>query len=156
MNWKSKLFKYFAIMLLRYPLAVIAVLFFCTKDKLHLTRVTWLETIDWPLTGDNGWREEHLWGDNPLSFVNRVRWLWRNGGNRYNYEVLGVGDDAEWREGVVQGYGYFVRKDGAWLKRIKIPLFGSLFIQCIFGWNLFGPQHGLCKYVCTIRLKTKE
>jgi hypothetical protein len=156
MKWKQHLLKYFSLMLLRYPLAVIAVIFYSTKDKLHVTKWKWLETIDWPLTGDNGWREEHLVGDNPLSTYNRIRWLWRNGGNRYNYEVIGVCDDQLWREGIVQGYGYFERPDGAWLKRIKVPLFGTRFIQLTFGWNIFGPQHGLCKYVCTIRIKTKD
>lgn len=156
MNWKKNLLKYFGLMLIRYPLAVIAVLFYSTKDKLYITKWKWLETIDWPLTGDRGWREEHMWGDDPYSTINRIRWLWRNGGNRHNYVEWGVLDDPVWRENIVQGYGYFERSDGAWLLRVKIPLIKPLFIQMIFGWNLFGPQSGMCKYVCTIRLKTKE
>ena len=155
-NWAWGLIPYFALMILRYPLAIIAVLFFSTEDKEHLTAMKWLETIDWPLSGDNGWREEHLVGDNPLSNYNRIRWLWRNGGNTYNYRIAGVVDDIEWRINQEQGYGTFTRPDGYWLKRVKVPLFGNKFIQGIFGWNLFGPQQGYCKYVCTIRIKTKE
>lgn len=155
-NWKKHLLKYFGLMILRYPLAIIAVLFYSTEDKMHITKWKWLETIDWPLTGDDGWREEHLVGNDATSALNRIRWLWRNGGNRYNYEVIGVKDDPHFRSVHQSGYGYYVRPDGAWIKRIKIPLYKNYFIQAIFGWNIFGPQHGLCKYVCTIRIKTKE
>lgn len=139
---------------LRYPLAVIAVLFFSTKTGRHLTRFEWLETIDNDLSGDSGWKEEHLIGPDPLSMINRIRWLWRNGGNTVNYGLLGVDDNPSWR--VVYGCASgprWERPDGAWLYRRYISLAGLRYVELFFGWALFGPQKGRCKIVCSIRLK---
>lgn len=129
------------VILLRYPAAVIAVIFFSSKDKLSLTRWKRLETIDNDLTGDSGWKTEHIGGTDPLKRWNRIRWLWRNGGNRYCYEVLGVPHNniPEW----------------AFEKRYKLPLWGERFLEFRYGWALDGPQKGLCKYVFNPRGKTK-
>lgn len=155
-EWWKHLIPHIAVVLSRYPLAIIAVIFFSSKDKLSLRVWKWLEACDWSLAGDPGWREEHLIGSDPLSIINRIRWLWRNGGNNYNYNTIGVPDNAMWRIAQRQGYGYFERPDGYWLKKIKVTLWGDFFIQLWFGWNILGPQSGRCKYVCTIRGKTED
>lgn len=128
-----------AVILLRYPLAFVAVAL--SKDFQLRTPFKWLETIDASLLGDQGWKAEHLSGKDPASYINQVRWLWRNGGNRYCYEVLGVRHDAipEW----------------AFEKQYKLPLWGTRFLEFRYGWALGGPQKGLCKYVFNPRGKTK-
>lgn len=138
------------------PLAPIAVAFFSTPDKRHLTRFKWLETIDNDLTGDKdeGWRQTHLWGSDPFSWINRTRWLWRNGGNTVNYTLLGCADDLQWRVTQIASAGFWQRPDGHWLYRKPVPLFGGRFIDLYFGWQILGPKLGLCKFVATIRIKT--
>lgn len=133
------------------PLAPIAVAFFSTEDKRHLTRFKWLETIDNDLTGDGGWKEEHLIGANPLSWLNRTRWLWRNGGHTANYTLLGCSDVGCFQ---VRPY-YWKNKDGRWLYRRRFPLVGKWSLELFLGWNILGGQNGRCKYVCSIRGKTK-
>lgn len=129
------------VVLLRYPAAVIAVLLFSSPDKLTLSRWKWLETIDNTLIGDLGWRTEHMIGHDPLAWYNRIGWLWRNGGNRFNYEVLGIpaSTPPAW----------------AWWAPTAIPLFAGRFLDLRLGWNLDGPQLGRCKYVFSVRIKTK-
>lgn len=145
--------------ILRYPLSVVAVLLFSTPDKRNLTRMSWLMTIDNDLTGDAGWREEHLWrGTNPLSTVNRIRWLWRNGGNSMNYNLLGCDDMPGWRHAVQIAIGvrpYEVRPDGYWVFRKFYELWPGRYLEVFIGWALFGPQHDRCKHVLTIRFRSK-
>jgi hypothetical protein len=153
MIWLLSLLFQVLVVIARYPLAIIAVLFFSSKDKLTLTRWTWLECIDNLLIGDSGWREVHLWGTDPYAWYNRVRWLWRNGGNRVCYTVLGVPDDPVWRMSQASKLGFHVRKDGAWCFRVFIPLLVTRrYLELFFGWALFGPNGGRCKFVFTIRL----
>lgn len=129
-----------AVILLRYPLAIIAVLFFSSPDKKSLTYFKFLETIDNDLTGDSGWKSEHLIGTNQLDYINRIRWLWRNGGNRFNYYVIGVNADQR-------------PKWAFWSSR-QIPLIAGRFLDLRFGWTDYSLQWR-CKYVFTIRVKTK-
>lgn len=92
------------------------------------------------LLGDQGWRDEHLWGNDPTSYINQVRWLWRNGGNEFNYWWIGVSasDRPEW----------------AFWSSKQIPLIFGRFLDLRFGWTDY-QLHGRCKYVFTIRIKTK-
>jgi len=156
LKWALLLVPYFVLMVARYPLAIIAVLFFSSEDKKALTAMQWLGTIDQDLSGDSGWKEEHIIGENSLSALNRVRWLWRNGGNYFNYITIGIENNTMWRECHEHTYGYHLYYDGHWLLYKKLPVAGKYFVQCIFGWALFGPQHGRVKYVCTVRIKTKD
>lgn len=127
------------VILARYPMAFIAVAF--QKDYHLRPPFRWLDTIDNSLLGDQGWLDEHLSGSNPASYKNMVRWIWRNGGNRYNYEVLGVRADAvpEW----------------AFERRVAFKYYKERFFEFRWGWALSGPQKGLCKYVWNPRFKTK-
>ncbi len=136
-------------------LAPLAVALFSTPDKLHLVRLRWLETLDNDLSGDDGWKSEHLIGKDPLTWLNRTRWLWRNGGNTVNYQILGCKDDPEWREKQDRTLGYWKRPDGYWLFRKPLKLTDKYFIDRFFGWNILGSQQGMCKFVFTIRVKTK-
>lgn len=129
------------VVLARYPCAVIAVALFSSEDKLSLTSWKWLETIDNDLTGDYGHKTEHQWGSDSLAWYNRIWWLWRNGGNRYCYETIGV--------------RYYNTPSWAFEYRYKLPIRGTLFFEFRAGWALTGPQKGLCKYVFNPRFKTK-
>lgn len=131
---------WFAVFVLRYPLAFLAVAVFARDGQLSFP-FGWLRTIDNPLYGDEGWRQEHLWGKNEKAYINQVRWLWRNGGNEFNYWWIGVSDAnaPDW---------------AFWSKRV-IPLLAGRFLDLRFGWSPEGPKQGRRKYVLTIRIKTK-
>ena len=127
------------LIIFRYPLAFIAVLL--QKNKQLQWPFRWLDTIDNNLDGDQGWKDEHLWGSNPTSYINQVRWLWRNGGNCFNYWWIGVSDaNAPAR---------------TFWSKTAIPLIAGRFIDLRFGWSPEGPKQGRRKYVFTIRIKTK-
>lgn len=157
LRWLVYLLAHITLILLRYPLAIIAVKFFSTPDKLHLTRFRWLETVDNDLRGDHGWQTEHMpvKGD-PLNDRNRIGWLWRNGGNSVNYNLLGCPDDPAWRAATDPNTGwYWCRPDGYWLYRRFTPFAGRR-LERFFGWSLFGPQQGRCKFVFTVRWKKEQ
>lgn len=126
------------VIVARYPLAFVAVAF--SKNNEVRWPFGWIGTIDASLLGDQGWREEHLWGNDPTSYINQVRWLWRNGGNEFNYWWIGVSasDRPEW----------------AFWSSKQIPLIFGRFLDLRFGWTDY-QLHGRCKYVFTIRIKTK-
>ena len=126
------------VILARYPLAFVAVA--CSYKNDVTFPFKWLGTIDNDLAGDQGWRDEHLWGSSPDSYINKVRWLWRNGGNRFNYFVIGVAADP--------------RPAWAFWSSKQIPLFAGRFLDLRIGWTGYELQ-GRCKYVFTIRIKTK-
>lgn len=137
MLWIYYLPAYLFIWLLKYPAAIIAILFFSSPDRLALTRWHWLETIDNTLAGDYGWQTEHITGD-PLSNWNRINWLWRNGGNWFNYWEIGC------------AYKAVPRNDEYWFSMKVFSIFGAQF-ELITGWNISGPQSMRCKYVITVR-----
>lgn len=151
-RWLLYLLPHLLINIVRYPLAVLAVLLCSTRDRRHLTHLRWLETIDNDLAGDSGWREEHLVGSDPLSRINRIRWLWRNGGNALNYGLLGCRWPGLYTH---NGPHYWRRMDGRWLYR-RFFRVGPRYVEVFLGWALFGPQLKRCKYVATIRVRTKE
>lgn len=165
LQWLLYLPLHLLVTIARYPLAPIAVVFFATNDKrqLHFP-FDWLETIDNDLSGDSGWRTKHIKpGSDPLSTWNRIRWLWRNGGNRFNHMTIGCLDDFEYRrpwQGINKNDTHFwSRPDGYWLWRSFTPLFGR-FLEVFIGWHLFGPHVDCnkyrCKFVCTVRLAVKK
>lgn len=163
-QWLVYLPIHLLVILARYPLAPIAVVSFTTNDKRHLLfPFTWLGTIDNDLSGDDGWRTEHIKpGSDPLSTWNRIRWLWRNGGNGFNYMTLGCPDDIGFRrkyQTLLTKMPSWVRQDGYWLWRSYHPVFGRQ-LELFLGWSLFGPKVAenkiRCKYVCTIRLKSER
>ena len=126
------------VILARYPLAFIAVA--CSYKNDVTFPFKWIGTIDNDLTGDDGWKAEHLLGSSPISYINKVRWLWRNGGNEFNYWWIGVSasDRPEW----------------AFWSSKQVPLIFGRFLDLRFGWTDY-QLHGRCKYVFTIRIKTK-
>jgi len=154
-KWFLYLIAHVAVIIARYPLAPLAVLFFSSEDKRTLTRLRWLETIDNDLGGDSGWQTEHIRpGSDPYSFWNRTKWLWRNGGNSFNYKQLGVPED-KWftaKYWIVQDADrLWIRDDGAWLLR---GYYGPFYL--FIGWSLFGAKEGRCKFTCTIKVKRKK
>lgn len=148
-RWFLLLPAHVGIFLIRYPLSPIVILLFSTKDKRYLTAFRWLETVDNDLTGDTGWQVEHLKGDNPFKFWNRVKWLWRNGGNSANYGFLGCDyNDPEWSglPAECDKRGLYVRKDGYWLYRKVIAG-----VEVFWGWGIYGPKNDRCKFTFTTR-----
>lgn len=113
--------------------------------------LTWFQTPDNSLDGDNGWKNEHWQWRYKLpaalcTYVGRVGWLWRNPGYGYGVVILDsavplvatytgnadVNDDPG-----VEGYcliyaaGLFQL---VWVKRIA----ENKSIYCNFGWNIKG------------------
>lgn len=131
---------FWLVFVVRYPLSFVAVKWFSSDDNLTFP-FRWLDTVDNYLTGDEGWKSEHLWGTDPNSYMNKVRWLWRNGGNRFNYRWIGVSDSAP--------------PTWAFWNKTAIPLVAGRFLDLRFGWSPEGPKEGRRKYVFTIRIKTK-
>lgn len=123
---------------------------FVTPDKLHLSRFKWLETIDNDLSGDFGWKDEHLIGTDPLSYINRTRWLIRNGGNKISYGAFGC-DDTNYE----QSGDYYQNMEGYWLLRKKLWVTKTRFFDLFVGWNLPGAKFGRAKFTSSCRLKTK-
>jgi hypothetical protein len=129
-----------AVVLIRYPAAPIAIWLYSSPDRLYLTHWRWLETIDNTLAGDSGHQTEHMIGSDPLTWYNRVLWLWRNGGNRFNYEVIGCSATD--------------RPDWAWTFRQAYILRGLWFLDVFLGWSP-DSKLGRSKFVFTFRPKTK-
>lgn len=144
-RWLLYLIPHLLAIVVRYPLAPFAVLFFSSKDRTHLTFFKWLETIDNDLSGDLGWKTEHISGDS-LSSWNRINWLWRNGGNALNYGLLG----CDFEQYTTQDE-YWVRADGYWIFRKFWQITSTRQLEIFIGWALYGPQLFRCKFVCTIR-----
>lgn len=138
MQYAIRFVPWLLVILARYPMAFIAVAM--SKGNQLQWPFKWLETIDASLLGDSGWRAEHLSGSNPASYWNEVRWLWRNGGNRFNYYVIGV--------------PFNNRPSWAFWHSKQVKLFSGRFLDLRFGWSDYQLQ-GRCKYVFTIRIKTK-
>lgn len=124
---------------------------FVSTDRTHLQfPFQWLNTIDNDLGGDSGWKEEHLIGSDPYSYINRTRWLIRNGGNWVSYYLFGC------RETPYRQSGYFYENmEGYWLLRKPIWITKTRFIDLFIGWNLPGAKFGRAKFTSSFRLKTK-
>lgn len=71
-------------------LAPYVVAFKRTDDKLHFVpEYRWMETIDWPLTGDAPWQRRYE-GKNLKSWWLQVLWIWRNGAQKMSYVDYGI------------------------------------------------------------------
>lgn len=151
MTWPFFVIAQAIVVIASFLMAPVAVLCCSTSDRRHLTRWRWLETIDNDLSGDFGWKTFHLWGGNPLSWINRTRWLWRNGGNTVSYMVLGCDGDPAWNAQQDRALHFWRRPDGYWLYRRFVPLTKRRSMELFFGWNLFAVKFGRCKVVCQIR-----
>lgn len=135
-----------------------------TPDKRHLRKpFRWMETMDWDMAGDPPWRERRLIGKNPLSWLNRTRWLWRNGAQRFTYLNLGVN-----MAGVTlhttgnprpdhPPYGLKLtiaarseRVVGFYANRM-IPLLAGRGLQIQTGWKLNYVVADHCKLICSLR-----
>ena len=141
--------------IIRYPLAPIAVIFFSTPDKKHLTFFKFLETIDNDLGGDNGWQTVHIApGSDPYSNWNRIGWLWRNGFDRIAYFWLGCGE-AGCFYAFPPSIEYRYNSNGYWCihKFFKIP-FVTLWFEIYWGWSIGATLQGLNKITFTNRFRS--
>lgn len=151
-QWMIFLPLHIILILSRYPMAPIAVILFSTSDKLHLKWFKYLETLDNDLTGDSGWRNEHIKpGSDPLSTWNRIGWLWRNGGNAVNYKVLG----CKYGPCKQLSTSTWINDSGYWLLRKWVPMFGK-YLEIFVGWGLNGNVVGYSKFTATIRMKANK
>jgi hypothetical protein len=138
------------VAVLRYPLAPVAVTMFSTEDKKHLELpFHWLETIDNDLGGDSGWVNEHIEpGSDPYSDWNRIKWLWRNGGDWVSYYIIGIdaGTNPEYHKGLN------IREDGFWTWRDYAVINSTTAIEVYWGWGLYGNVLGKNKFTFTTRI----
>lgn len=160
LQWLIYLPLHVLTVLLRYPLAPIAVIFFSTPDRKHLTFFKFLETQDVDMGGDTGFQTHHITpGSDPYSVWNRIRWGFRNGCQTLTYRWFGVNFDKEWADSISatsEGKIFFVRPDGAWLLFIdNKPLFGR-FLTIFFGFGIRSNINGKSKFSCTVRFKAKK
>lgn len=151
--WLLALPPHLAVTVLKYPLAPIAVECCSVDDGKHLwLPFRWLETIDNDLGGDSGWKNEHIEpGSDPYSDWNRIMWLWRNGGNWFNYNVIGIDNDQS--NLPVQAPGFTVRDDGFWLWRDYYEISDETKMEIFWGWGLYGNVEGRNKFTFTTRFK---
>lgn len=110
------------------------------------TWLSWFDTSDNSIYGDGGWRTEHC--PYYATYFGMVRWLWRNGGHNFNYQVLGC------KTGALTTLGYLTtNQEGFWKYRRFIPV-GSKFLEIFLGWNLGGEPTDLNKVVCQFRIRS--
>lgn len=95
--------------------------------------LSWFQTPDNDIDGDQGWREEHWQWRFRLpavlaTYVGRVGWLWRNPGYGFGWE---------WVDAPVTGVvdAPFVRIDNLW----QLTLWGG---RLNIGWNIRGALSG--------------
>lgn len=158
-RWFLMALAHLAVVLLRYPLAPLAVLFRVSRygqtdngngrgvEPRLPDWLSWLDTLDNSLWGDTGHR---LRVGDPSRYWSMVRWLWRNGGNGLSYGAFGCQELPALRTGTYS----WKTIDGHWLLRKPVRV-GRRYIDLFFGWNLLGPKNGRCKLVCSIRLKSQ-
>lgn len=175
LQWLLYLIVHLAVVIARYPIAPIAVVFFTSNDRRDLLfPFTWLGTIDNDLAGDKGWQTEHIQhGSDPLSIWNRILWLFRNGGNWLNYWLLGCPDNVLfrfWNDPLQNHYWLWIRPDGYSMIRAYIPFKDAVifesgrfcwrptvrYLNLFWGWSLFGPIKGRCKFTFTTRIKSQR
>lgn len=119
-----------------YPLAPIAVLWFSTPDKLRLRKpFEWMMTLDNDLDGDEAWKRKRLIGTDPMSYINRVRWMWRNGAHALNYGLLGCPRPSDYPA-----------------SRTFTPFLGK-FLEVWVGWSSNVPRG---KMVLTVRWRDRN
>ena len=109
--------------------------------------LSWFDCEDNSLYGDDGWKTEHC--PEYKTYFGMVRWLWRNGGHNFNYQVLGC------QTGNILKVSSFLWKndDGFWKYRRFIPV-GRRCLEVFLGWNLSGEPSELNKVVCQFRIRT--
>lgn len=135
-----------------------------TPDKRHLRApFRWMETIDWDMAGDPPWRQRRLVGTDPLSWLNRTRWIWRNGAQRLTYLVLGVNmaglelrttgnpDPGRPPYGLKRTEALRETDTVAYYANRFVPLFGGRGLQIQTGWKLNYVVDGHCKLICSVR-----
>lgn len=117
--------------------AVPAVMFFSTPDRRLLTYpFVWLNSVaDTDMAGDEYWHQ-HLIGTDPLSLINRIHWIFRNGGQYLAYGFFGCD--------VNDPHPFY---------RPYIPLAFGWRLDVMIGWNMKGAKLGRAKYSFTIRGK---
>jgi hypothetical protein len=122
-----------------FVIAAPVVVFFSTPDKLYLrSPFNWMNSRNpREMTGDGGWQREHLWyGTDPMHTINRIGWIFRNGGQELAYTAFGCSVDDP--------HPFF---------RPLIPIWGTKRLDLIFGWNMPGAVNGRAKFNFTIRIK---
>ena len=121
--------------------------------------LSWFQTPDNSIDGDQGWREEHWqWRYKlpaPLAtYVGRIGWLWRNPGYGFGLITMtntGVVTDIHGKFSLMILLGDYFQF------RYNRPI-GSKVLYCNFGWNIKGLSEDVvgktqtCTFAFSIRL----
>lgn len=126
-----------------------------SPDRRHLRAPwRWMETVDWDMAGDPPWRAHRLIGTAPLSWLNRTRWIWRNGAQAVAYGICGASAADPQRE--VDGSWYrLTLTDSAFYWRADWPVSGRC-IELRAGWKLNYQIEGRHKVALSFRIRKLE
>ena len=126
-----------------------------TPDRRHLRAPwQWMETLDWDMAGDPPWRARRLIGTDPLSWINRTRWLWRNGAQAVAYGICGASATDPTRDADGSWYRLTLT-DSAFYWRADWPVSGRR-VEVRAGWKLNYQIEGRCKVALSIRIRKLE
>lgn len=120
--------------------------------------LSWFQTPDNSIDGDQGWREEHWQWRYKLpavlaTYVGRIGWLWRNPG--YGFGVVELANTGP--EYVQIDDSLYIQIGNYFQHRTTKPL-GSKQLYCNFGWNIKGLAEApigsiqLCTFAFSVRL----
>lgn len=120
--------------------------------------LSWFQTPDNSIDGDQGWREEHWQWRFKLpatlsTYVGRVGWLLRNPGYGYGVVTLST-KDLSW---IVYSDNYIYIDMGNYFQLRYTKQIGSKQLYCNFGWNIKGlaENPNITTEVCTFALSVR-
>ena len=91
--WLQTIIDLFAKYFIAWPLTPILILL-ATKDNKLPAWLSWFDTFDNTLDGDNGWKTKTrpylIEANSYQRYINRCRWLWRNSFYGFSKQVCGI------------------------------------------------------------------
>lgn len=121
--------------------------------------LSWFQTPDNSIDGDQGWREEHWQWRYKLpvalaTYVGRIGWLWRNPGYGYGWITV---TNKDLKIISYETDSIFIDLGDYFQYRITKQL-GSKQLYCNFGWNIKGLAENpeikteVCTFAFSVRL----
>ncbi len=170
MRWPAYLIANVVMLLLAYLLAPFLPAFALGRDHLPAW-LSWFDTTDNPLDGDDGFKTEHAPFKGEVTgwrrYINRVVWLWRNPSYGFDINVIGFrADKRSYRhvrgkrpisgDNAIPGWylAEVVNPDGssAWQFFWVVHLTAAHCMRLNLGWKLWGWRYGAantCQFVCS-------
>lgn len=163
MRWPLYLIADLAMLVIAYCLAPVLPLFVIGKPVLPRW-LSWFETPDNPLDGDNGWRYEHWQWRYKLPswlaiYIGRVGWLWRNPAYGFDIQVLGYPSTLQTRVTVTGNEMRYVKRardpktGNAWQVFVLRRYSTHRAIRINLGWKLWSIEPNAsvrCQFVCSV------